>query len=305
MAIPTSRTKEVGQITIDKEICNGCGLCVDVCKDFSLILKDNKVTISDNPFFGCIGCGHCMAICPTGAIAINGREISPNDLFDLTTARNGTIYNELLSLFQRRRSIREFINKEVEAELIEKILVASRTAPMGLPPSDVNVLIFDSKDKVLNFAKDYCDYLRGMKWFVSKWFLALMRPFWGKANDDLFRSFVRPLFENYTGKMEQGQNLVNYDAPLMMYFYGSPYSDPADPIVAATYAMIAAESLGLGTCMLGGIHPLIQNGGKARKFREKHRIKFQSREGLFIIFGYPAVKYKRGIKRSFASETTI
>jgi nitroreductase len=57
--------------------------------------------------------------------------------------------------------------------------------------------------------------------------------------------------------------------------------DVADPIVAATYAMIAAESLGLGTCMLGAKHPLIQNGKAAQKFREKHGIRYKSREGLF------------------------
>ena len=90
-----------------------------------------------------------------------------------------------------------------------------------------------------------------------------------------------------------------------MYFYGSPYTDPADPIVAATYAMLAGESLGLGNCMLGGIHPLIQNGKKAKKLREKYGIKYPSREGLFVIFGYPAVKYKKGIVRSFAEVNQI
>ena len=103
--------------------------------------------------------------------------------------------------------------------------------------------------------------------------------------------------------MKKGDNWVTYDAPLAMYFYGSPYCDPADPIVTATYAMLAAESLGLGTCMLGGIHPMIQDGRKARIFREKHGIKYASREGLFVIMGYPAVKYHRGIRRTFASVT--
>ena len=100
--------------------------------------------------------------------------------------------------------------------------------------------------------------------------------------------------------MREKINVVNYDAPLAMYFYGSPYTDPADPIIAATYTMIAAESLGLGTCMLGAVHPLIQNGEKARKFREKYNIKFTSREGLIVIFGYPTVHFKKGILRSFA-----
>lgn len=305
MAIPTSRTKEKGEIRINKEKCTGCGKCVEVCKDFSLILKDNKVGISENPAFGCIGCGHCMAICPTGAIQIFGRTISPNDLFTLPPVGNATDFDQLMGLFKRRRSIREFLDKPVEPEIIEKILDAAKTSPMGLPPSDVNVLILDSKEKTRAFAKDFCEYLKKMRWFVSSWFLTFMRPFWGKENAEIFKGFVKPLFDGYIKNMEKGINLVNYDAPLAMYFYGSPYTDPADPIVAASTAMYAAESLGLGTCMLGAVHPLIQNGRRARKFREKHSIKYKSREGLIVIFGYPGVEYKKGIKRTFASTTIM
>lgn len=71
-------------------------------------------------------------------------------------------------------------------------------------------------------------YLEGMKWLVSGWFLILMRPFWGKATDALFRDFVRPLIAAYTGAMARGQDLVTYDAPVALYFYGSPFADPAD-----------------------------------------------------------------------------
>ncbi|ATW28229.1 nitroreductase family protein [Candidatus Formimonas warabiya] len=304
MAIPTSRVKEKAEIKINEEKCTGCGLCVSVCKDFGLELENKKVKSSPNPLFGCIGCGHCMAICPSNAIEIHGRELSPNDLFDLPGQKDAATYEQLLTLLKRRRSIREFKDLPVEHELIEKILDAAKTAPMGLPPSDVNVLILDNQEKVRAFAKDFCDYLDGMKWLVSTWFLALMRPFWGKANDELFRGFVKPLFHTYTNNMRKGVNLVNYDAPLAMYFYGSPYCDPADPVVAATYAMFAAESLGLGTCMLGGVHPLIQSGKRAKKFRESQGIKFPSKEGLFVIFGYPQVTYHKGIQRTFASVVT-
>lgn len=305
MAIPTSRTKEKATIRIDTDKCTGCGQCVQVCNDFSLYLENNKVRISNTPAFGCIGCGHCMAICPTGAIEISGREISKGDLFDLPPVKSAANYEQLVALFQRRRSVREFLDKEIEPTITEKILDAAKTSPMGLPPSDVNVLILDSKEKTRKFAVDFCEYLKGMRWFVSKWFLMLMRPFWGKANDEMFKGFVSPLFDVYIKNMRVGINLVNYDAPLAMYFYGSPYTDPADPIVAATTAMYAAESLGLGTCMLGGVHPLLQNGKKAREFREKHGIKYASREGLIVVFGYPAVKYRKGIKRTFASTSVM
>ncbi len=300
MAIPTTRTHEPGNISIDEGLCEGCGLCVEVCKDFSLEMKDGKVAKSAQPLFGCTGCGHCMAICPTGAIHVSGRTLSPDDLFELPPRDTIAGYAPLLNLLKRRRSIREYSTRPVEQEKIRMILDAAVTAPMGLPPSDVHVRVFDA-DALRQFSQDYCTHLEGMKWFVSSWFLTLMRPFWGKANDTMFRSFVRPLFEVYINSMKKGHNVVTYDAPLGMYFYGSPYSDPADPLIAATYAMLAGETLGLGTCMLGGIHPLIQNGRSAARLREKHKIRYKSREGLFVIFGYPAVHYDKGLSRSFAA----
>ena len=301
MSIPTSRAKAEADIRVDESKCIGCGLCVSVCNDRSLIMENRKARVADNPFYGCYGCGHCMAICPSDAIEVVGRTLSRDDLIDLDDMEKPATYGQLHSLLQQRRSIREFRDKPVEKGVVERILESASTAPMGLPPSDVNVLVFDTRDKVRRFAEDFCQYLDGMKWFVSDWFLFLMRPFWGKVNDEVFRSFVKPLFSIYINSMRDGINLVTYDAPLAMYFYGSPYSDPADSIVAATYAMVAAETLGLGTCMIGGVHPLIQKGRKAKEFREAQGIKYASREGLFLVFGYPEVEYRKGIRRTFAS----
>jgi nitroreductase len=152
---------------------------------------------------------------------------------------------------------------------------------------------------VRSFTEDFCQYLEKIRWISSGWFLTLMKPFWGKETDELFRNFMRPLIDKYISSMKHGENMVTYDAPAMLYFYGSPYCDPADPIIAATYAMLAAESLGLGTCMLGAIHPMIQSGAAARKFREAQGIRCKSREGLFVIMGYPKAEYLKGIRRSF------
>jgi len=206
-----------------------------------------------------------------------------------------------MNLLNRRRSIRRFRSTPVDSSLVDQVLAAAQTAPMGLPPSDINVMVLDSKEKVRAFAEDFCRYLEKIRWISSSWFLTLMRPFWGKETDDLFRNFMKPLINKYISSMKEGDNMVNYDAPVAMYFYGSPYCDPGDSIIAATYAMIAAESLGLGTCMLGAVHPFIQSGKAARKFREKHGIRFKSREGLFLIMGYPKAEFLKGIRRGFAS----
>lgn len=301
MSIPTTRAKSKALIKIYEDRCTGCGTCVSVCKDFSLIIKDGKVGINPTPIFGCIGCGHCMAVCPADAIEIYGRELSPKHIYKLPTKEDSFDYNQVLALFQRRRSIREYTEKEIEASVIEKILIAAQTAPMGLPPSDVHVLILDNKNKTRAFSADFCEYLKDMKWFVSDWFLTLMRPFWGKKNHELFKGFVKPAINNFIEHMDKGINIVTYDAPLVMYFYASEYADPADPLVAATYAMISAESLGIGSCMIGSIHPLIQYGKSSKKFRKKYGIKNTCPQGIFLTFGYPAIKYRKGITRTFAS----
>ena len=122
-------------------------------------MEEGKVKINDHPLFGCIGCGHCMAICPSGAIEVFGRTLSPEDLFDFPDKEKAATYEQLHVLFQRRRSIREFKETPVDDNLIKKILDAARTAPMGLPPSDVSVLVLNSRDKVRAFAEDFCSYL--------------------------------------------------------------------------------------------------------------------------------------------------
>ena len=205
-----------------------------------------------------------MAICPNGAIEIYGRTLSPDQLFELPPKANATNYNQLSNLLKRCRSSRDFKNKPVSEEDLNKILEAAMSAPMGLPPSDVNVMVLDGREKTRAFAEDFTRYLKSLEWYVSPLFHKTMRPFWGKANDEMFKDFIRPLFKVYIEQMDEGVNPVNYDAPLAIYFYGSSYSDPADPIITATYAMIAAESLGLGTCMLGAVHPFIQQGKKAK-----------------------------------------
>ncbi len=53
--------------TIYREKCNGCGLCISVCRCGALVLIDNTVTIIETK--RCGWCTECEIICPTGAIS--------------------------------------------------------------------------------------------------------------------------------------------------------------------------------------------------------------------------------------------
>lgn len=297
MAIITSRTNENGRITFLYGRCNSCGLCVKICKDFSLKMENGKPVLSNQALFGCVACGHCMAICQTDAIQVSGRELSVNDLIDLSDIANKSSYDQLKSLLIRRRSIRDFKDTEVGEDLIEKIIEAAVSAPMGLPPSDVNLVVITGKAKVREFSFDVIDYFSKVGWLFSDWMIWIWRLM-GKETYQLMKSFGNPLVKFMVETKQKNENYLLYDAPLALYFSASPYSDPADPYIPATYAMLAAESLGLGSCMIGSVHPMIQYG--AKKLKQKWNIPVKSPSGIIVIFGYPKYQFKSGIKRSFA-----
>jgi nitroreductase/NAD-dependent dihydropyrimidine dehydrogenase PreA subunit len=296
--LKTSRTAEDGQITIDHEKCNLCGLCLKTCKSMTLYEENGKIMIDYSKFLGCIGCGHCEAVCPSECIFVNGRTLSQEDFVTLPSKAQSTNINQLYSLMLSRRSIREFKDREVEQEVIDEILKSASTSPMGIPPSDVNVLVIKGKDKVNSFAFDFADTLAKMKWMFSPFMLKLWKPFLAKEEYEMMKNFIVPLLDFFLKKKNKGEDWILYNAPLAMYFYGSLYADPVDPIIPATYAMLSAEALGLGTCMIGTVGPFIKKG--AKEFKAKYGIPQKHVPGIMVIFGYPAFKYKKAIRRTFA-----
>ena len=65
-------------------------------------------------------------------------------------------------------------------------------------------------------------------------------------------------------------------------------------MIAATIAMVAAEALGLGTCILGFPGPLLKQNGKLRK---KYGLPEKIQPGMCLVIGHPAVKFRRGVRR--------
>jgi len=59
-------------IKIDKEKCNGCGLCVSACHEGAIGLVDGKAELLRDDY--CDGLGNCLPVCPTGAITFEERE---------------------------------------------------------------------------------------------------------------------------------------------------------------------------------------------------------------------------------------
>jgi UDP-glucose 4-epimerase len=54
-------------VNVDREICDGCGLCTEVCIFNGMQIVDGKSVIAQDK---CLGCGRCERVCPNEAISI-------------------------------------------------------------------------------------------------------------------------------------------------------------------------------------------------------------------------------------------
>ena len=60
-------------VTVDPELCEGCGTCVDRCQADAMKLNEKK-GISVVDLKRCLGCGNCVASCPSEAIELHKKE---------------------------------------------------------------------------------------------------------------------------------------------------------------------------------------------------------------------------------------
>jgi ferredoxin len=299
MGVISSLGDAPGNPVIDRNACTACGACAAICPLEVLTQTATGIAIDNAAKFGCIACGQCMMVCPAHCISVTGRRLHPDDIVDLPSLESRADADQLAALLLARRSIRKFSGDDVPRQVIDRVLTVAATAPMGIPPWEVGVTVFHGLDKVAELARDTADSYRGfLKLFDNAAMKQLSRLFMKKSVWQQFQSFILPLGRILVDGMERGTDYIFYGAPAALMFHTTPYGDSADAFIACTYAMLAAESLGLGTCMIGCSAPVV---GRRRNLMKKYGFPEGNSPKIVLIMGYHASPHRKAIRRSFQS----
>ena len=114
-------------ITIDKNKCLRCSLCVKDCIAALLVPGDDGVPRmpAENEKY-CINCQHCLAVCPAGAVTCNGVAAS-----QCAPCGSSPSPEEMLNLLRMRRSCRLYKDENIPVDVMEALKKSLAWSPTG------------------------------------------------------------------------------------------------------------------------------------------------------------------------------
>ena len=249
-------------IGIDIKQCNLCKSCIKECPlgNFSMHNEERRIIFDMSQ--GCILCGHCIAVCPEQAIKY--RDMNGN-IYGFEES-NVSIPNKALDkLILSKRSIRQYKNKKIPKDIIEKVINVMSFAPTAMNKRSLKCLVISDEVKINELIDSIIDTIEEVE----------------ERN-------------MYKKKRENGIDPFFYKAPHIIILHSDNHWDSTNATIAITYAMLYAESLGLGSCWIGGVQIFLNEN---KKIKEK-LLDIKDKIFGIMILGYPTVKYCRTPPRS-------
>lgn len=184
--------------------------------------------------------------------------------------------NEVMNAILSRRSIRAFTEEKVDQELLEEIVKAGAYAPSSLNNQPWHFTVISNKEVLdkLNF-----DTKEVIKSLDNEKFKAL-------GNNEKFNVF--------------------YNAPVAIIVSGeeADMMSEVDCAAATENMLIAAESLGIGSCWIGFV-TLLFKGEKGEEYRKEFGIKDGYKPYFAIVLGHKKVEGANAPKRKEGTVTYI
>ena len=245
-------------INIDK--CSNCQACIKECTTGNYIMDEES---GQTRFLGskCILCGHCIAVCPENAIDYDGFK---DFAIDFEDSSDSVTPEAMFKLILSKRSVRQYKKKEVPIETLEKVIESIRYAPAAINLRIMKCILISGEQKMGEFIDSLIDEI-----------------YTGEERNNLKKS------------RENGVDPFFHNAPHLIILHSNSMFGEIDATIAITYAMLYAETLGLGSCWIGGIQKYLA----ASKEKTKKILGVSTKISAIMTLGFPAVKFIRSAPR--------
>jgi nitroreductase/NAD-dependent dihydropyrimidine dehydrogenase PreA subunit len=247
---------EENRIEINRELCNGCGLCITVCPTGTISLVDGIASVTGGES---ISCGHCEAVCPQAAIRVIAidEEMSNYKTFSaekewLPPGKFNT--SGLVQLMASRRSCRCFTEKPVTRAMLEDLIKIGITAPSGTNSQAWTFTLLPTRKAVTTLAGHVAAYFRKLNTAAEKTMLRLFLKLIGKGElDAYFHGYYQKVKEALEQWHGAGKDHLFHGSTAAIIVGSRPgASCPAeDALLATQNILLAAHSMGLSSCLIG------------------------------------------------------
>ena len=278
-------------ITIDQDRCNGCGICARRCTR-CFTNNDGVITVHADEEC-CVLCGHCVALCRTSAITH-----SRMDMNNFPPISDQIPYgpDEFLQFVRRRRSHRGFKNKPVSRGDLEKLVEMCRYCPTGSNLQTVQIKIITNPEKRKELSDLTIEYFLDMSNQVEAEVEQIVSEGKEVPEEFAFRKEFTARYKRLRLAKELGIDPILHSAPAVMVFHSppSPSTPKDDCVIAAQTVVLAAMTMGLGTCYIGLFNIAVNNSPPIQKALN---LPPENTVHSVLVMGYPSLKYPKAVDR--------
>lgn len=282
------------RILFDRDRCTGCRLCVDVCPQQSLLLENGLPVVINQD---CFLCGHCRAVCPADAVTIphlpDRLGLTTIDETDMSHERGSVSVSSFVKLLRNHRSTRNYLEQPVPHEILADLARIGTTCGSGTNSQGWEFTILPTRADVLAFgglvAKFYSD-LNRLSASLPVRLYSLLRP--GNGLNRYHKNYYNSVSQALRDWDDNGTDrLFHGGTAAMVVSVSREASCPReDGMLATGNIVLAAEAMGLGSCLIGFAVEAMR--------RRQAICDFLSLQKDFevcsvISLGYPAVSFKR------------
>ena len=260
---------------VNQQVCTGCGQCVADCPARIISMKDGGFpSISPEKETSCYKCQHCLAICPEAALSILGFNPGEN----IPLADNYPHPDQLEVLMKGRRSVRRYLDENLDPALLQRLLEVAWHAPTGVNSRQVRFTVVDNREK-----------LGQLRDVVMKGIGRLVR------NNALPEGLA--FFADFARKWEEkGIDIIFRKAPHLLVASAPRHlpSPAPDCLIALSYFELFAQANGVGTVWNGlakwAMSDLVPETRQLLGIPDDHLF------GYVMTFGKPAIHFSRTVQ---------